>query len=424
MTAAKALVSEWNRMGSQMRFFVGTLAGIPDALMHYRGELLRVIAQMGLGTGVLAVIGGTVAIVGFLAMTTGAIVAVQGYNQFASVGVEALTGFASAFFNTREIQPGTVMVALAATVGAGTTAALGAMRINEEIDALEVIGIRSISYLASTRVLAGVVVAVPLFCVGLMTAYLAARVGTTAIYGQGSGVYDHYFNTFLRPTDVLWSSVEVVVVALAAVTGQLQTHDSAVGDLIDRGGPALGETRQLLERLQPTVPILLANLVSVGQVALTYHNDIEQLLVVFPMAIAAEQAGILANLNTKQAYRGQYLSFNLNLNLPPPCTTGFLPAQQRRIPTFEDYPDRPAGDLYCRVPQDSPFNVRGARNIPCETVPGKRAPTVKLCESDEPYLPLNDGYNWKGDPNATVPGLGSGQDIPQTWQTMLLPPGS
>lgn len=162
MTAAKALVSEWNRMGSQMRFFVGTLAGIPDALMHYRGELLRVIAQMGLGTGVLAVIGGTVAIVGFLAMTTGAIVAVQGYNQFASVGVEALTGFASAFFNTREIQPGTVMVALAATVGAGTTAALGAMRINEEIDALEVIGIRSISYLASTRVLAGVVVAVPL----------------------------------------------------------------------------------------------------------------------------------------------------------------------------------------------------------------------------------------------------------------------
>lgn len=68
--------------------------------------------------------------------------------------------------------------------------------------------------------------------------------------------------------------------------------------------------------------------------------------------------------------------------------------------------------------------MRGARNIPCGTVPGKRAPTVKLCESDEPYLPLNDGYNWKGDPNATVPGLGSGQDIPQTWQTMLLPPGS
>ncbi|ORV85845.1 mammalian cell entry protein [Mycobacterium interjectum] len=200
---------------------------------------------------------------------------------------------------------------------------------------------------------------------------------------------------------------------LAAVTTELRTHDAAVGAVIDRGGPALGEVRQLIERVQPTLPILLANLVSVGQVALTYQNDIEQLLVVFPMAIGAEQAGILANLNTKQAYRGQYLSFNLNLNLPPPCTTGFLPAQQQRIPTFEDYPNRPAGDLYCRVPQDSALNVRGARNIPCETVPGKRAPTVKLCESNEQFVPLNDGYNWKGDPNATL----SGQGIPQ------LPPG-
>jgi len=60
------------------------------------------------------------------------------------------------------------------------------------------------------------------------------------------------------------------------------------------------------------------------------------------------------------------------------------------------------------------FNVRGVRNIPCETRPGKRAPTVKMCESDENYVPLNDGFNWKGDPNATL----SGQDIPQ------LPPGS
>ena len=84
------------------------------------------------------------------------------------------------------------------------------------------------------------------------------------------------------------------------------------------------------------------------------------------------------------------------------------------MPTFEDYPDRPPGDLYCRMPQDSPFNVRGARNMPCVTVPGKRAPTVKMCESDEQYVPLNDGYNWKGDPNATL----SGQAIPQ------LPPGA
>ena len=187
---------------------------IPDAVVNYRTELWRLIAQMGLGAGALAVVGGTVAIVGFLTITTGALVAVQGYNQLASVGFEALTGFASAFFNVRLIVPGTTSVALSATIGAGATAQIGAMRINEEIDALEVIGIRSVTYLASTRVLAGVVVVIPLYCVAVMMAFLAARMGTTVIYGQGSGVYDHYFNTFLNPTDLIWSFFQVVAITV------------------------------------------------------------------------------------------------------------------------------------------------------------------------------------------------------------------
>ncbi|MGH3639170.1 MAG: ABC transporter permease [Mycobacterium sp.] len=218
---ADNLTAGWNRLGDQTRFYASTLAAIPDALLNYRGEVLRLIAQMGLGTGALAVVGGTVAIVGFLTITTGALVAVQGYNQFASIGVEALTGFASAFFNVRLIVPGTTAVALSATIGAGATAQLGAMRINEEIDALEVIGIRSVTYLAATRVFAGVVVVIPLFCIAVMMAFLAARTGTTAIYGQGSGVYDHYFNTFLNPVDVIWSffqSVAITVVIMLVHT--------------------------------------------------------------------------------------------------------------------------------------------------------------------------------------------------------------
>jgi phospholipid/cholesterol/gamma-HCH transport system permease protein len=214
-------VSGWNRIGAQARFYAKTLAAIPDAVVNYQTELWRLIAQMGLGTGALAVVGGTVAIVGFLTMTTGALVAVQGYNQLASVGFEALTGFASAFFNVRLIVPGTTSVALSATIGAGATAQLGAMRINEEIDALEVIGIRSVTYLATTRVIAGVVVVIPLYCIAVMMAFLAARLGTVVIYGQGSGVYDHYFNTFLNPTDLIWSfgqSVAMTVVIMLVHT--------------------------------------------------------------------------------------------------------------------------------------------------------------------------------------------------------------
>jgi phospholipid/cholesterol/gamma-HCH transport system substrate-binding protein len=137
-------------------------------------------------------------------------------------------------------------------------------------------------------------------------------------------------------------------------------------------------------------------------------------LVLLPFEVAGGGAGLVPNLNNKSDYKGFVLDFNLNFGIPPPCTTGFLPAQQWRSPVFEDAPDRPAGDVYCRTPQDSRYNVRGMRNIPCETRPGKRAPTVKMCESDEEYVPLNNGENWKGDPNATL----SGQDVPQ------LPPGS
>jgi phospholipid/cholesterol/gamma-HCH transport system substrate-binding protein len=199
---------------------------------------------------------------------------------------------------------------------------------------------------------------------------------------------------------------------LATITDQLRTHDRGVSGLLEQGGPAADEGRQLFERLQPTLPILLSNLVSLGQVAVTYQPNIEQLLVLVPQATQVVQA--IESSTRGTAHPSVYLSFDNNVNLPPPCTTGFLPARQHRPPSLVDDPERPAGDLYCRVPQDSAFNVRGARNYPCETVAGKRAPTVKMCESTEQYVPLNDGDNWKGDPNATL----SGQDIPQ------LPPGS
>ncbi len=138
------MAGRWNQIGVQTKFY-GQHPALDRAIAvtHYRVELLRLIAQMGLGAGALIVIGGTVAIVGFLTVTTGALVAVQGYTDFSEIGVEALTGFASAFFNVRLIAPATTAIALSATIGAGATAQLGAMRINEEIDALEVMGIRS-----------------------------------------------------------------------------------------------------------------------------------------------------------------------------------------------------------------------------------------------------------------------------------------
>lgn len=204
-------------------------------------------------------------------------------------------------------------------------------------------------------------------------------------------------------------SVQAWAANLATVTEQLRAEDPGVRNLLQEGAPAADEVRQLFDQLQPTLPILLANLVTVGEVAAVYNPNIEQLLVMLPQGAASIQAVGLANRNVRQDYNGAGLSFNLNLNNPPPCTTGFLPIQQQRSAALEDYPPPPDGAVYCRLPQDSQFNVRGLRNNPCVTRPGKRAPTVRICESDEEYVPLNDGFNWKGDPNATL----SGQDIPQ-----------
>ena len=234
MSAAE--VASWRagltRIGTQAQFYVKTLAGVRDALTSYRVELIRLIAQMGLGTGALAVVGGTVVIVAFITVTTGALAAVIGYNQFADIGVEALTGFASAYFNVRLAAPLTAGVALAATIGAGATAQLGAMRINEEIDALEVMGIRAIGYLASTRFVAGIAVVIPLYCVAVLAAFVSARLSTTMIYGQSSGVYDHYFKTFLYPMDLVWSFF--LAIAMSSVIMLVHTYYGFTAT----GGPA------------------------------------------------------------------------------------------------------------------------------------------------------------------------------------------
>ena len=104
--------------------------------------------------------------------------------------------------------------ALAATVGAGATAELGAMRISEEIDALEVMGIKSISYLVSTRIMAGFIVIIPLYAMAIIMSFLSAQVTTTFFYGQSIGTYEHYFRTFLRPDDVFWSFVQAIIISV------------------------------------------------------------------------------------------------------------------------------------------------------------------------------------------------------------------
>src|SRR4051812_17916444 len=171
-------------LGGELAFFIKALAWTPRTVRRYKREILRILAEVTLGSGALAVIGGTVGVITAMCFFTGTEVGLQGYAALNQLGTAAFSGFVSAYFNTREIAPVVAGIALAATVGCGFTAQLGAMRISEEVDALEVMAIPSMQFLVTTRVLAGLIAIVPLYIGGLLSSYFATRLVITQINGQ------------------------------------------------------------------------------------------------------------------------------------------------------------------------------------------------------------------------------------------------
>jgi len=210
-------VQALDSLGEQMRFYVRSLAWSGRTVRRYKKEVVRLLAEVSLGSGALSVIGGTVGVIAFLAFFTGSQVGLQGYSSLNQLGTGAFTGFVSAYLNTREIAPLVAGLALAATVGCGFTAQLGAMRISEEVDALEVMGIPSLPFLVTTRMIAGFVAVVPLYVLGLLSSYGATRFIVVHYFGQSAGTYDHYFHLFLPPIDVLFSFLKVMVFAVVII---------------------------------------------------------------------------------------------------------------------------------------------------------------------------------------------------------------
>ena len=207
-------VNFFGGIGDHVIFYARALAGIPHATIHFRKEIIRLIAEISMGAGTLAMIGGTVVIVGFLTLAAGGTLAVQGYSSLGNIGIEALTGFLAAFINVRISAPVVAGIGLAATFGAGVTAQLGAMRINEEIDALEAMAIRPVEYLVSTRIIAGMIAITPLYSIAVILSFVASQFTTVVLFGQSGGLYDHYFDTFLNPIDLLWSFFQAVLMAI------------------------------------------------------------------------------------------------------------------------------------------------------------------------------------------------------------------
>jgi phospholipid/cholesterol/gamma-HCH transport system substrate-binding protein len=179
---------------------------------------------------------------------------------------------------------------------------------------------------------------------------------------------------------------------LNTLAAQSAENDQHVQSILTQAAPTADQVNAVFSDVRESLPQTLANLEIVLDMLKRYHKGVEQILVAYPQG-AAEGQTVTAPFPGYAA-----LGTSLTINQPPPCLTGFLPAAQWRSPADTSLAPMPSG-TYCKIPQETPANaVRGARNIPCVDVPGKRAATPRECRDPKPYVPL--GTNpWYGDPN-------------------------
>jgi len=204
---------------------------------------------------------------------------------------------------------------------------------------------------------------------------------------------------------------------LNVIGAQAAQQDAALRSGIQQAAPTADQLNSVFSGVQDSLPQTLANLEIVIDMLKRYHKGVEQALVYFPEEASQLQAGTvwpgegIINFALGPLFAGIGASLLLpgiippgagtDLNLPPPCLTGFLPASEWRAPADTTAAPLPSG-TYCKIPKDYQGNVvRGARNYPCADVPGKRAASPRECRSNEPYVPL--GTNpWYGDPNQVL----------------------
>jgi phospholipid/cholesterol/gamma-HCH transport system permease protein len=211
---SSGVVGQLVMFGDMLLFLVQAVVNIPLVIRRYRKEFLRLIGEVTFGSRILALVASTVVVAALLSAVVGVQLALEGYQALDIIGLGPLAGYLSAFANTRELTPLLTAFGLAAQMGCRFTSELGAMRVTDEIDALEVMSVPSLAYLVTTRVLAALTVAVPLYLAALAGSYLATQITVVAVGQQGAGTYQHYFHEFLTGRDIFLSVLKVVVFAI------------------------------------------------------------------------------------------------------------------------------------------------------------------------------------------------------------------
>lgn len=207
----EALQAPFHTAGHWIVFVAQVIYLLPLTLRHYRRETLTRMNSLAWGRGSLLVDGGVMSVLVILGIAIGASIAIEAFAVLNLLGFGALSGIVGGLANVREMSPLVAGIAFAAQAGCRMTAEIGAMRIAEEIEAVEAMGLRAIPFVVGTRLIGGLTIVIPGFLLALMVSFFVSNTMIKVFYGQPGGTYDHYFVQFLSPTDLAYSTVKAVV---------------------------------------------------------------------------------------------------------------------------------------------------------------------------------------------------------------------
>lgn len=205
------VVDLFSEAGKALIFSGKAFWTLPVALRQYRQQTFKTMNSMAWGRGSLVVDGGVVSLLAILGVAVGAVIAISAYDALNLLGFGALSGIIGSFANIREIAPILTGIGFAAQAGCRMTAEIGSMRISEEIDATEALGIRAIPFVVGTRLIGGMLCVLPSYLLGLVISFVTGALIIKTFHGEPGGTYDHYFAQFITVSEVVMSVAKALV---------------------------------------------------------------------------------------------------------------------------------------------------------------------------------------------------------------------
>lgn len=202
-------------VGQWVVFIAQTFWYLPLTIRRYRRQTLREMNNLAWGRGRIIVDGGVISVFLILGIAIGGSLAVEAFSTLNIVGFGALSGLTGGVGAVRIIGPIATGVAFASQAGCRMTAEIGTMRIAEEIDAVEAMGLMPIPFVVGTRMIGSMLCVVPGYLLTLVAEFWVMDIVIRVFHNQPGGTYTHYLAEFTTPRDLAYSLIKGTIFCVA-----------------------------------------------------------------------------------------------------------------------------------------------------------------------------------------------------------------